>query len=147
VIVIKIMSVDFGLVRTGLAVCDESEILASPVAVITGTGKALAQKIKLAAFESKAALLVVGHPVNMDGTKGESAQKCAAFAQTLKNVTGLDAVLWDERLTTVSAHRVLNETNVRGKERRATVDAVAAVMILEDYLRYRKNQGATTHTP
>ena len=74
----------------------------------------------------------------MDGSYGERSEKCKAFAELLKAETGLEVALWDERLTTVSAHRALNEVNVRGKKRKNVVDAVAAVMILEDFIKSRK---------
>ena len=134
-----IMSVDYGDSRTGLAVCDRSEFLASPAGVIfekyeTKVIEAVSQKSK----ELKAELIVVGHPRNMDGSYGERAEKCRAFADLLKEKTGIEVALWDERLTTVSAHKVLNEVNVRGQKRKNVVDAVAAVMILEDFMKSRK---------
>ena len=79
--------------------------------------------------------IVVGLPRNMDGSFGERAQKCQAFAAELQTATGIETVTWDERLTTVAAHRALSDVNVRGKKRKAVVDAVSAVMILEDYLK------------
>ena len=82
---------------------------------------------------------MVGYPKNMNGTIGERAEKCALFAEKLGALTGIETVLWDERCTTVSAHRYLNQTNTRGKKRKAVVDAVAATIILESYLAYRKN--------
>ena len=82
---------------------------------------------------------MVGYPKNMNGTIGERAEKCALFAEKLGTLAGIETVLWDERCTTVSAHRYLNQTNTRGKKRKAVVDAVAATIILESYLAYRKN--------
>jgi len=145
VISIVILAVDFGQARTGLAVCDPSETLASPLAVLTGGMKALIRDICGQAAERGAEMIVVGHPVNMDGSRGESAKKCEAFAEKLRAASRLPVALWDERLTTVSAHRALDETNTRGKDRKAAVDAVAAVMILEDYLRFRKNTMDSCH--
>lgn len=134
-----ILAVDYGDSRTGLAVCDKSEFLASPVGVIFEKFEPkVVEAVSDKAKELKAELLVVGHPRNMDGSYGERALKCAGFAELLKEKTGLSVTLWDERLTTVSAHRVLNEVNVRGKKRKNVVDAVAAVMILEDFLASRK---------
>ena len=86
----------------------------------------------------KAELIVVGLPVNMDGTHGERAQQCEDFAAALTEFSGIETVMRDERLTTVSAHNALNVTNTRGKKRKAVVDAVSAVMILQDYLDYRR---------
>lgn len=133
-----ILSVDYGDARTGIAVCDKMEILASPVCVIHESyePKVIAE-IKRIIEARKPEMLVVGHPLNMDGSKGERAQKCAEFAQKLKEETGLETKLFDERLTTVSAHRILSENNVRGQKRKNVVDAVSAVMILEGFLKTR----------
>ena len=127
----KILAVDLGKARTGLAVCDEGEILASPVAVITQYNREkLAQEVAAKARELAVGELVVGLPRNMDGSEGESAQGAREFAAVLGELTGLPVVLRDERLTTVTAHGYLNDTNTRGKKRKAVVDAVAAVVIL-----------------
>ena len=134
-----IMSVDYGDVRTGVAVCDKNEILASPVTVITETdAEKLAEKIVFLAKERFAESFVVGLPKNMDGSEGFRAEACKAFAAMLAEKSGLEVNLYDERLTTVSAHNALNATNTRGKKRKAVVDAVSAVMILEDYMAFRK---------
>lgn len=131
-----ILSVDYGDARTGVAVCDKMEILASPVGVIHETyePKVIA-KLKEIIGDKKPELIVVGLPVNMDGSKGERAQKCTLFAEKLKEETGVPVKLYDERLTTVSAHRILSENNVRGQKRKNVVDAVSAVMILESYMK------------
>ena len=134
-----ILSVDYGDARTGLAGCDKLEMLASPVGVIFEKYEPkVLEQVRLAAEKAKAQLIVVGLPRNMDGTFGERAEKCAAFAAKLGEFTGIQTATWDERLTTVSAHRALNEVNVRGKKRKDIVDAVSAVMILEDFLKSRK---------
>ncbi len=134
-----IMSVDYGDVRTGIAVCDKNEILASPVTVITERdADALIDKIIPLAKERKAEAFVVGLPKNMDGSEGFRAEACKEFAQKLREKSGLDVSMYDERLTTVSAHNALNMTNTRGKKRKAVVDAVSAVMILDDYMASRK---------
>lgn len=134
-----IMSVDYGDVRTGVAVCDKNEILASPVTVITERdADMLADKIISLAKEYRAESFVVGLPKNMDGSEGFRAEACREFAGKLQEKSGLTADLYDERLTTVSAHNALNMTNTRGKKRKAVVDAVSAVMILEDYMSRRK---------
>ncbi len=133
-----ILSVDYGDARTGLAVCDRLEMLASPVGVIFEKYEPkVLEQVQLAAEKAKAQLIVVGLPRNMDGSFGERAEKCAAFAAKLQELTGIQTETWDERLTTVSAHRALNEVNVRGKKRKNIVDAVSAVMILEDFLKAR----------
>ncbi len=134
-----ILSVDYGDARTGLAVCDKNEILAVPIGVIhEKDAAALTQKISAAAIENKAELIVMGLPKNMDGSEGFRAQACRGFAAALSEASGIEVILRDERLTTVSAHNILNFTDTRGKKRKQTVDAVSAVIILEDYLRYRK---------
>lgn len=136
-----ILSVDLGKARTGLAVCDRGEVLASPLSVITERdSERLVEKVALAAKEAGAEQLVVGLPRNMDGTEGESAQNARQMAARLGEATGLPVALCDERGTTITAHGYLNETNTRGKKRKAVVDAVAATVILEDYLRARRNQ-------
>lgn len=139
----KIMGVDFGDSRTGIAMCDKSEFLASPLTVIfeKNFDRCLEKTAELAKSE-KAELIVVGYPKNMNNTVGERAEKCALFGEKLKEMTGIEVVMWDERCTTVSAHNYLNEVNVRGKKRKNVVDAVAAVIILESYMGYRKNSGS-----
>ena len=138
----KIMGVDFGDSRTGIAMCDKSEFLASPLTVIfeKNFDRCLEKTAELAKSE-KAELIVVGYPKNMNNTVGERAEKCALFGEKLKELTGIEVVMWDERCTTVSAHNYLNEVNVRGKKRKNVVDAVAAVIILESYMGYRRNSG------
>lgn len=134
-----ILSVDYGDARTGVGICDKNEILASPVRVISERDKSvLIQKITSVAKERKAELIVVGLPKNMDGSEGFRAQACREFAQELQNVSQIETTLYDERLTTVSAHNALNATDTRGKKRKAVVDAVSAVMILEDFIAKRK---------
>ena len=136
----KIMAVDFGDSRTGLAVCDKSEFLASPAGVIEEKDfEKCIEKVAAAAKENAAEEIVVGYPKNMNNTIGERAQKCALFAEKLAELVDVHVKLWDERSTTVSAHYYLNQTNTRGKKRKAVVDAVAATIILESYLGFRKN--------
>ena len=134
-----ILSVDYGDARTGIAACDALQMLASPVTVIHQTEKEpLADEICRIAAEKKAQKLVLGLPKNMDGSEGFRAQACREFAALLSEKSGLPVDFQDERLTTVSAHDALNLTNTRGKKRKAVVDAVSAVIILEDYLRRTK---------
>lgn len=144
----KIIAVDFGDSRTGLAMCDKTEMLASPLCVISEKDfeeciKKTAEKIA----ENKADIAVVGYPKNMNNTVGERAEKCTLFAEKLKEQTGIPVELWDERCTTVSAHNYLNTTNTRGKKRKAVVDAVAATIILESYMGWRKNNGKSITDP
>jgi putative Holliday junction resolvase len=136
----KILAVDLGKARTGLAICDENECLASPIGVIKEYNmKRLADVIGEKAKENDAQRIVVGLPRNMDGSEGESAQNARSFAEMLKTLVSVPVELYDERGTTIIAHSYLNETNTRGKKRKSVVDAVAATIILEDYLNYRKN--------
>ena len=131
-----IMSVDYGDVRTGIAVCDKLQILASPVCVITEKDREkLADKITELAREKKAERICVGLPQNMDGSYGFRSEACRELGEILKEKTGLPVAFQNERLTTVSAHNILNTADVRGKKRKAVVDAVSAVLILEDYLK------------
>ena len=135
-----ILSVDFGDVRTGIAVCDRLEMLASPVTVIRETYlPKVAKQIAVLAEEQKAELVVVGNPVNMDGSEGGRSAKCRELAELLTKEYGFPTDLMDERLTTVEAHKALNVTNTRGKDRKAVIDAVSAVIILEDYLKWKRN--------
>lgn len=136
-----IMSVDLGDARTGVAVSDAGESFAFPKGVIHEYNKdKLLIKLCEKAKELDAELLVVGYPKNMDGSVGFKAQQCAELGEKLSDMAGLPLVLWDERCTTVSAHTALNFTDTRGKKRKNVVDAVAAVIILEDYLKSRKNK-------
>ncbi len=136
-----IMAVDYGDARTGIAVCDKFEMLASPICSINQwNADALINEISNLAKQYKVDRFVVGLPKNMDSSEGERAQKCKDFASSLFEATGIETVMRDERLSTVSAHNILNSTNTRGKKRKAVVDQVAAVMILQDYIDFRKNQ-------
>ncbi|MCL2486440.1 MAG: Holliday junction resolvase RuvX [Oscillospiraceae bacterium] len=135
-----IIAVDLGRVRTGVAVCDPGEILASPVTVVTEQNeKRLCEKIHEIAQNHRAQEIVLGLPRNMDGTEGESARHAREFGKKLQARCGLPVVMRDERGTTVTATGYLNETNLRGKARKQTIDAVAATVILQDYLDYRRN--------
>ena len=131
----KIMSVDFGDSRTGLAVCDSSERLCSPLGVIGE--KSLVKtvdKIVAAARENAAAMIVVGLPRNMDGSEGVRAEKSREFKAMLERDSGLPVVLWDERRSSIEAHAILHAAGKKEKQHRKTVDAVAASLILEGYL-------------
>ena len=137
-----IMSVDLGDARTGIAVCDKNEGFAFPKAVIKERNADMRiQKIAAAAGEYGAEMIVIGLPKNMDGSCGFRAEECTAAAEKIKEATGLKVEMWDERCTTMLAHTVMNLTDTRGKKRKNTVDAAAAVIILESYLAYRKNAG------
>ncbi len=135
-----ILSVDLGKVRTGLAICDKSEILASPLPLIKQTNREkLAISIDEMCKSRNAELIVLGLPKNMDGSEGDSAKSAREFAQMLKEITNLPIEFMDERGSTITAHNYLSLNDVRGKKRKETVDSVSAVIILEDFLRKRKN--------
>lgn len=140
----KILAVDYGDARTGLAVCDRMELLASPVGVITEKGMAkTAEKIAAASREQGAELIVIGLPRNMDGSEGARAAKSRKLAGLLRGAAPTPVELWDERQTTVSAAHILTENGTYGKKRREVLDAVAATVILESYLAYRRSTGQT----
>ena len=135
-----IMSVDLGKARTGIAVSDIGEGFAFPKTVITEYNtERLVKKVAALANEYGAELIVVGYPKNMDGSAGSRAEECKEIAEKIGIEAQKETVLWDERCTTVSAHTALNFTDTRGKKRKEVIDAVAAVIILEDYLKFRKN--------
>ncbi len=135
-----IMSVDLGKARTGIAVCDKTMFLASPLRVIEEWNREkLLTKIADLAAEQKAGLILIGLPKNMDGSEGESARSARLFGEELSKLVEIPIKMQDERCTTVIAHRYLSDNNVRGKKRKQTVDAVAATVILQTYLDSLKN--------
>ena len=135
-----IMSIDYGKARTGLAICDKEEMLAFPLDVINEKNpEILCEKISKKISENKIEKVIFGLPKNMDGSLGESAQKVKEVAEILRSKVNAEIDFWDERKTTVSAHAYLNTTNTRGKKRKSIIDAVSAVIILENYLNYRKS--------
>ena len=136
----KIMAVDFGDARTGLAICDKTELLASPVGVIHEKRfEHAVEKVAVAAAENRAEAVIVGLPLNMNGSEGPRAELCRNFAEQLSSRVNVPVRMWDERQTTVSAAGYLNQTDTRGKKRKEVIDAVAAVIILDSYLQWRKN--------
>ncbi len=137
-----IMSVDYGDTRTGIAVSDALGMMAFPKTVIKAYNmEKVADDIVSEAKVCKAELLVVGNPKNMDGSEGFRSDKCKELVSVLEEKTDIKIVLWDERLSTVSAHQSFNEVNLRGKKRKENVDAQAAVVILQSYLDYQLNHG------
>ena len=131
----KIMGVDYGDARTGIAISDLLCSIVGSTCVVPSrnTEKAIADIVKLAK-DNMVGEIVVGLPRNMDGTEGWRADICREFAQKLGEATGLPIVMWDERRTTVEAHNILSQHNYHGQKRKNTVDAVAAALILEGYL-------------
>ena len=134
----RIMGIDYGDARTGVAISDLLCTIVGSTTVIPSrnTEKAIADIVKLAK-ENMVGEIVVGLPRNMDGSEGPRAQLCREFAMQIEQATGLPVKLWDERRTTVEAHNILSAHNYHGKKRKDTVDAVAASLILEGYLAFR----------
>ena len=134
----RIMGIDYGDARTGVALSDLmcSIVGSSQVVPSRNKEKAIADLVRIAR-ENKVCEIVVGLPKNMDGTEGPRAELCRAFAEELKEATGLPVTMWDERRTTVEAHNILSQHNYHGQKRKNTVDAVAASLILEGYLAFR----------
>lgn len=138
-----ILSVDLGDVRTGLAVCDPGELLAYPAGTIRETDRGkLLEKVAAAAEERRAEHVIVGYPLNRDGSVGERAMLSERFAARLRARLGTVPVeLWDERGTTIAADAALNLGTTRGKKKRKVIDTVAATILLESYLSWRKAAG------
>ena len=132
----RILSVDFGDTRTGLAISDETRFLASGIGYISPGGIAkTADEVARIAQENSAAAIVVGHPINMDGSRGPRAQRAAEFAEMLgERLPGIPIALFDERMTTMAAARYLNETNTRGKKRKGVIDTLSAQIKLQNAL-------------
>ncbi|MBD5113210.1 MAG: Holliday junction resolvase RuvX [Ruminococcaceae bacterium] len=136
----KILAVDYGDSRTGLAICDEGEILASPLKTLFERNfDRCVEQTAQAAQENHAKLIIVGDPVNMNGTRGERSEKCTLFAKKLRELVEVPVRMWDERSSTVTAITYMNEINKRGKKRKEVLDQAAAAVILESFLQYRKN--------
>ena len=137
----RIMAIDYGDAHTGVAISDPTGLLAGFTATVTAyRPEAAAEQIAALAKEHGAEELVLGHPLNMDGSRGPRAEKAEAMAELLRTVSGLPVVLWDERRTTIDAHQILFKAGKNAKKRKKTVDAVAASLILEGYLTYKKNR-------
>ncbi len=134
-----IMGVDYGDVRTGVAVCDKSEMLAVPVCVIKESYEPkLLDKLCAVIAEKQPELIVVGLPKNMDGTLGYRAESCTEFAARLSEKAGVETAMWDERLTSVIAHRQLHFAGKKEKQHKNAVDAAAAVEILQSFMDSRR---------
>ena len=135
----RVMGVDYGDARTGVAVSDlMCSIVGNTTVIHSRNPEKTIQSLCDIIEEQGVGEIVVGLPKNMDGTEGARAELCREFAQRLGDVTGLPVALWDERRTTVEAHNILSQHNYHGKKRKDTVDAVAASLILEGYLTFRK---------
>lgn len=135
----RIMGIDYGDARTGVAISDLLCSIVGSTAVVPSRNheKMMADILRLIR-ENGVTEVVVGLPKNMDGTEGPRAELCRAFAQELREACALPVSMWDERRTTVEAHNILSAHNYHGQKRKNTVDAVAASLILEGYLAFRK---------
>ena len=136
----RIMAIDYGDAHTGIAISDPTGFLAGFTTVITAyRPEVVAEQVAVLAKEHGVEELVLGHPKNMDGTRGPRAEKAETMAELLKEATGLPVVLWDERRTTIDAHQILMTGGKNAKKRKKVVDAVAASLILEGYLTFKKS--------
>ena len=131
----RVMGIDYGDAHTGVALSDLLCSIVGSTSVVPSRNrdKAIADIVRIAK-EQEVGQIVVGLPRNMDGSEGPRAQLCREFAELLRDATGLEVIMWDERRTTVEAHNILSQHNYHGQKRKNTVDAVAASLILEGYL-------------
>lgn len=135
----RVLGVDYGDVRTGIAVSDERRFLATGIVTLRENGMLkTADRVAAEAAERGVSLIVVGLPRNMDGSEGGRAEVIRAFVAHLSERTSVPIALWDERLSTVEAHRILSAANTRGARRKAVVDTLAAEIILQSYLDARR---------
>ena len=136
----RIMAIDYGDAHTGIAISDPTGFLAGYTTVINAyRPEAVADQICSLITEYGVEELVLGHPINMDGTRGPRSEKAQAMKALLEQRTSLPVVLWDERRTTIDAHQILFNSGKNAKQRKKVVDAVAASLILEGYLTFKKS--------
>lgn len=134
----RVLSVDYGDARTGIAISDLlCSIVGSTTVIHSRNAEKTIEQICVLIKQHEVGEIVVGLPKNMDGTEGSRAELCRSFAQRLEEASAIPVKLWDERRTTVEAHQILSNHNYHGKKRKNTVDAVAAALILEGYLAFR----------
>lgn len=133
----KVMAIDYGDARTGVAVSDMMGMIVGFTTVVSEWNREkAADKVAALVKEHRPERLVMGFPKNMDGTEGARAELYREFAKLLEEKTGMEVILWDERRTTVEAHNILSASGKKMKKHKKNVDAVAASLILEGYLRY-----------
>lgn len=137
----RLLGVDFGDVRTGLAISDETRFLASGIGYIKPGGIVkTADKVAEIAMEKNVVGVVVGHPMNMNGTRGPRAERAEEFAVLLRErLPDIEVVLFDERMTTMAASRYLVETGTRGKNRKQVIDTLSAQILLQNFIDMEKN--------
>ena len=139
----RIMAIDYGDAHTGVAISDPTGFLAGFTTTIDAyRPEAVAERVAALAQEHGVEELVLGHPNNMDGTRGPRSEKAQAMKVLLEETSSLPVILWDERRTTIDAHQILLNNGKNAKKRKKVVDAVAASLILEGYLTYKKSHPA-----
>lgn len=135
-----LLGVDFGDKRTGLAVCDALRMLAGGIGTISPGGiERTADAIAEEAKKRGVSGIIIGHPINMDGSQGPRSQRAVKLARLLSERTGLPIGLFDERMSTMNAARFLNETNTRGEKRKSVIDTLSAEIILQNAIDRLKN--------
>lgn len=137
----KIMGLDYGDARTGVSISDPTGFLAgSPQVISTWNTEVLLEKLTELVKKERVEEIVMGLPKNMNATQGERAEKCKALGAQLEELTGVPVVYWDERRTTIEAHAILHASGKKEKKHRKNVDAVAATLILQGYLDFKRMQ-------
>lgn len=137
----RILGVDLGDARTGLAVSDALGFLAGGIGYIkSGHMPKVAEEILRAVEEHDVGLIVIGNPINMNGTYGPRAEKIQSFVELLQTMTDIPIIKFDERLSTAAAHRILNETNIKSGKRKTVIDTLSAQIILQNYLDANRNK-------
>lgn len=137
----RIMAIDYGDAHTGIAISDPTGFMAGTTTVINAyRPEQVAEGVKKLVAEYGVEELVLGYPKNMDGSLGPRAEKAEGMKALLEETTGLPVTLWDERRTTIDAHQILINNGQNAKKRKKTVDAVAAALILEGYLTFKKTR-------
>jgi len=138
----RILAVDYGDVRTGIAVSDPSGLIPGETTTVTAyTPEKVCNAVCELIVRYKADRVVVGKPLNMNGTAGERAEKACAFAKMLEEASGVETIMWDERQTSVTANRILSDAGKKRGKQRERVDAVAASIILQAYLDFLRMRG------
>ena len=138
----RIMAIDYGDAHTGVAISDLTGLLAGYTTTIhSRRQEEVLDRLGSLIEEYGVEELVLGYPKNMDGTLGPRAEKAQALEQALRERSSLPVILWDERRTTIDAHNILQSAGKNAKKRKAVVDSVAAALILEGYLTFRRSRG------
>ena len=138
----RIMGIDYGAARTGIALSDPGCIIAQGIETIhSGSAAKVSKRAAFIAKQNEVGIIVLGLPKNMNNTLGERAELSLKLADKLRSMTGLEVVMWDERLSTVGASGYLRDAGVRGDKRKEVIDAAAAQIILQSYLEFKNKKG------